>query len=446
MSQGTKLSFAGDARSAQTVDAERTYAKVTWRLVPLLFVCYVLNFMDRTNIGFAQLQMKSQLGFDDQIFGIAASIFFVGYALFEVPSNLWLQRIGARATLLRIMLGWGAVSAATMAVTTPGQFYVARFLLGVFEAGFFPGVIYYLSQWYPDQRRARVIALFLTAVAVAPLISGPLSGAVMTFFDGEFGLRGWQWLLIVEGVPSMFIGVVTYFFLSDRPSQAKWLSNHERRLLDDSLKAEGHQTIVPQSGLRRIVFDWRVYVLGFTFFLVLLGGYSLAFWLASMLRSFGLISVLQIGLYSTIPAAAGIAAMIAIGRSSDLSGERRWHFALSSFAGALGLSLAAVFHHNLAVAITSLALAYAGIAGCIPVFWTVPTAFLPKSGAAGGIALINTIAVTAGAVGPALTGFLRKATGDFVYALHFFSGGLVLAAILMVACMNRSQIARSMEG
>lgn len=375
--------------------------------------------------------MKDDLGFGDEIFGIGASIFFVSYALLEVPSNLLLQRIGARLTILRIMTCWGIVSTATMFVQTPQQFYVARLLLGAFEAGFFPGIIYYLTQWYPDQYRARIIGRFMTALVVAPLIAGPLSGWLLSRLDAELGLRGWQWMLLIEGVPSVLMGIVAYFTLSDAPRHANWLNEDEKQLLEDALN-EKKQVATSRSGIVQVARDWRVYLLGLIFFLSLLGFYSLSFWLPSILKSLGIADFLMIGVYSIFPAMAGLVSMIVIGHSSDRSGERVLHYAISSCVGAVGLSLAAVLPQNPLLAIASLAVAYAGVAGSLPVFWSVPGAYLKKSTAAAGIALINTIGVTAGLVGPALMGFVKKETGQFALGLHICSLALIVGAAVML--------------
>ncbi|MDM0038592.1 MFS transporter [Variovorax sp. J22G21] len=416
---------------AETSD-DALFRKITWRLLPLLFACYVLNYLDRTNIGYAQLQMKDQLSFSDTVFGLGAGIFFIGYAVFEIPSNLMLAKIGVRATLLRIMGLWGLTSAAMMFATTPTHFYVLRFLLGVFEAGFAPGILFYLTLWFPAGRRAKATALFFMGPAAAPLFAGPLAGIVMTSLDGAYGLAGWQWLFLVEGVPSVVLGVAVFFLLSNTPADAPWLNDIEkqrvRHLLEHDLAAHGsHERQTIASALR----DGRVWLLGFISFLVILGVYAMAFWQPTMLKGMGL-TVLQVGFYSMVPALAGIAAMIIIGGHSDRQGERRWHFAITACVGALGLSLTTLFMKSPVPAVACLALAAIGISSAFTILWTVPGILLSKKAAAAGIALISTIGGCAGLVAPLVVGAIKTATGGFTLSLYLLSGALVLAAVLML--------------
>lgn len=332
------------AGAARTDDA--LFRRITWRLVPLLFACYVFNYLDRTNVGYAQLQMKDQLGFGDAVFGLGAGIFFIGYALFEIPSNLLMARIGMRTTLLRIMGLWGLASAAMMFVSTPLQFYALRFLIGVFEAGFAPGVLYYLTLWFPSHRRAQVTALFFMGYSAAPIVAGPIAGLTMTYLNGVGSLQGWQWLFLLEGLPSVLLGIAAFFWLSDTPAQAGWLTGEEKlrvqQTLDEDQKICGANTRGPAASAWR---DGRVWLLGLMSFLVILGIYALSFWQPTLMQTMGL-SVLEIGFYSVIPAGVGIAATLVIGRHSDRVRERRWHFAITAALGALGLSLTTVFMHN----------------------------------------------------------------------------------------------------
>ncbi|MDM0058217.1 MFS transporter [Variovorax fucosicus] len=431
MNTATLAAGATAPSLAETSD-DALFRKITWRLLPLLFACYVLNYLDRTNIGYAQLQMKDQLSFSDTVFGLGAGIFFIGYAVFEIPSNLMLAKIGVRATLLRIMGLWGLTSAAMMFATTPTHFYVLRFLLGVFEAGFAPGILFYLTLWFPAGRRAKATALFFMGPAAAPLFAGPLAGIVMTSLDGAYGLAGWQWLFLVEGVPSVMLGVAVFFLLSNTPADAPWLNDIEkqrvRHLLEHDLAAHGsHERQTIASALR----DGRVWLLGFISFLVILGVYAMAFWQPTMLKGMGL-TVLQVGFYSMVPALAGIAAMIIIGGHSDRQGERRWHFAITACVGALGLSLTTLFMKSPVPAVACLALAAIGISSAFTILWTVPGILLSKKAAAAGIALISTIGGCAGLVAPLVVGAIKTATGGFTLSLYLLSGALVLAAVLML--------------
>lgn len=437
-----------DARApAATTDASARddaalFRKITWRLMPLLCACYVLNYLDRTNVGYAQLQMKDQLGFSDAVFGLGAGIFFIGYAVFEIPSNLMLAKIGVRATLLRIMGLWGLASAAMMFATTPTQFYVLRFLIGVFEAGFAPGVLFYLTLWFPSHRRAQATALFFMAFGAAPIVAGPIAGLTMTYLDGVLALRGWQWLFLLEGLPSVLLGIAAFRYLSNSPAQAPWLTAAEKqrvaRLLADDQAVHG---AAERHTFGAAMRDGRVWLIGFMSFLIILGIYALSFWQPTILKSMGL-SVLQIGFYSVIPAVAGIAANIVVGRHSDRHKERRWHFALGALVGAAGLALTTLFMHNPFAAVLCLALASMGISSAFTVLWSIPGSFMSKSAAAAGIALISTIGGSAGLVAPMMVGALKTATGGFTASLYILSGALVLSALLMLLALPRSALGK----
>ncbi|NUA30845.1 MFS transporter [Cupriavidus basilensis] len=431
MNTATLTKPAGAAAADPASDAE-LFRKITWRLLPLLCVCYVFNYLDRTNVGYAQLQMREDLGFGDAVFGLGASIFFLGYALFEVPSNLMLAKIGVRATLLRIMGLWGLACAAMIFVSTPTQFYALRFLIGVLEAGFAPGVLFYFTLWYPSRRRAQVTALFFMAYGAAPIVAGPLAGLVMTFLNGAWSLQGWQWLFLLEGIPSALLGILAFFILSDGPAQARWLSAPERqrvaRLLEEDQAANG---IRATHGSGAAMRDRRVWMLGLISFLAILGIYALSFWQPTLLKMMGL-SVLQVGFYAVVPAVTGIAASIVVGRHSDRTGERRWHFAVAALVGALGLSLTTLFMHNPLAAVLCLALSSAGISSAFTILWSVPGSILADRGAAAGIAMISTIGSSAGLVAPVMVGAIKAATGGFTDSLTILSAALVLAALLFV--------------
>ncbi|MES2530182.1 MAG: MFS transporter [Pseudomonadota bacterium] len=419
------------------------FRKILWRLMPLLCACYVLNYLDRTNVGYAQLQMKDQLGFSDAMFGLGAGIFFIGYAIFEIPSNLMLARIGVRATLLRIMGLWGLASAAMMFVTTPTQFYVLRFLLGVFEAGFAPGVLFYLTLWFPSNRRAQATALFFMAFGAAPIVAGPVAGLTMTYLDGVLSLRGWQWLFLLEGVPSVLLGIAVFRWLPNGPAQAPWLRPAEQqrvaRLLADDQAVHG---AAERHTFGAAMRDGRVWLIGFMSFLIILGIYAMSFWQPTILKSMGL-SVMEIGFYSVIPAVAGIAANIVIGRRSDRRQERRWHFALSALVGAAGLAATTLFMQSPVAAVLCLALTSMGVSAAFTILWSVPGIFMSKRAAAAGIALISTIGGCAGLVAPMLVGALKTATGGFTASLYVLSGALVLSALLMLIAMPASALGKA---
>ncbi|HEU0203029.1 MAG TPA: MFS transporter [Burkholderiaceae bacterium] len=412
--------------------ANAAFRKVTWRLIPFLFLCYVLAFLDRINIGFAQLQMKQDLAFSDVIYGLGAGIFFIGYLLFEVPSNLMLQKVGARKTILRIMVGWGLVSAATMFVTTPTQFYIARFLLGVFEAGFFPGIILYLTYWYPSSRRGRIIALFMTATAVAGLVGGPLSGWIMKDMAGVNGWAGWQWMFLLEGLPSVLLGVVAYFFLTDKPSDAKWLTASEKQILNHELGADQKKAPATQHSLRGVFRDPKVYLLAAVYFTILVGGYALSFWVPTMIRALGVDNVLHIGLYAAIPYLVAVIAMVWWGRHSDATLERRWHCVVAMLVCGAALVLSTLVAGNFWLSIVLLCFAAAGAAAVTPVFWTIPSAYLTPAAAAAGIALVSSLGSIAGFVSPFVIGSIKAATGSLTYAMYFVAAMLVLGAVLIL--------------
>ncbi|MEJ6000162.1 MFS transporter [Paucibacter soli] len=424
------LAPAATAHAADPL--EPLYRKITRRLIPLLFICYVINFIDRSNIGYAQLQMKDALGFGDAVYGLGAGMFFVGYFLFELPSNLLLKRIGARLTLLRIMLLWGAASAATLLVRTPEQFYLARFLLGVFEAGFFPGVMLYLSTWYPQRRRAAVVALFMVATVVAAFITGPVSGWILHSMNGVQGLQGWQWMFLLEGLPAMLLGLVVYLRLPNRPEDAAWLSEAERAALQADLAADPGD---PDAGasLRQVFSDPKIYLLSLISFCGVCGAYVLAFWTPTLVQSLGVSDLRLVGLYSVVPNVLGTIVMIAWGRHSDRSGERRWHYALAATLGAIGLAATTLTAPSLGLSLAALALGGSGIVSAMPIFWAVATAQLSKQAAPAAIAVITSIANLAGVAAPALIGLLKARTGSLDAGLLLCAGLLLLAALLMLA-------------
>jgi MFS family permease len=425
-------------RSAEHI-AELAYRKVTRRTIPLLFACYVMAHLDRNNIGYAQLQMKVDLAFSDAIYGLGAGIFFLGYILFEVPSNLLLVKVGVRKTLLRIMVGWGIVSALTMFVRTPMEFYAARFLLGVFEAGFFPGIILYLSWWFPAVRRARIIALFMTAIAAAGIVGGPISGAILTYMDGVLDQHGWQWMFLLEGIPSVVLGFVAFRALPETPDRADWLAPAERRAILDSLAAEKDPATHCDEAhpLRGVIRNPTTYILAAIFFMSLCGVYTLNFWKPMLIQSFGVSSPLAIGCFAAIPYTAAAIAMVLTGRHSDQTRERRWHYAIATTIGAAGLALTTVFAGHTVLAMTVLTIGTAGIFAGLPVFWSVSTQQLSRRAATVGIAYINSISVFAGAVAPYAIGLIKTATGTMSAGLLIISGLLITGAVLMICSVPR---------
>ncbi len=424
------ISSRGDPlpHSAAANSDDALYRRISWRLIPMLFIGYMVSYLDRTNVGYAQLQMRETLAFGDVVFGMGAAAFFVGYMLFEIPSNLLLVRIGIKKTMLRIMLLWGLASMATMWVSTEPQFYFVRFLVGVFEAGFVPGVLYYLTLWYPVQRRGRATALFFMGFAVAPIVAGPVAGAVMTYMQGLGGLQGWQWLFVVEGIPALVLALVCWRWMDDKPADASWLSPQERDrvavvLTEDARSA--HVTKKWYAGLN----DPRAWGLGLVSFLLVCSIFALTFWQPTLLKGMGL-SLMQVGLAAVVPAVASAAAALWLGGRSDRLRERRWHLTVSALIAALGMVLTAVFTTNVVAAVLSLALASAGLAAAMAILYASPGEVLPGASLAAGIALITTLSNCGGVVAPLLVAKLKEATGGFTLSLLILAGGLVLAAVV----------------
>jgi D-galactonate transporter len=420
--------------ASETLEAA-AYRKVGWRLVPFLLLCYIVSYLDRVNVGFAKLEMLQDLGLSDTVYGLGAGIFFIGYFLFEVPSNVILHRIGARIWIARIMLSWGVISAAMMFVSSATSFYVVRFLLGAAEAGFFPGVILYLTYWYPAERRGRMTALFMTAVALSGVIGGPLSGWIMHNLGGVSGLKAWQWLFVLEGVPSVILGIVTFFYLDDRIERAKWLTSDEKALLARNIEADntGKQDL----RVGKVFGTPRVWLMCLIYFSFVMGLYGVGFWLPTIIKATGVKDVLQIGLLSAIPFAFAAVAMVLVARRSDQHRERRWHIAIPAVVGAVGLVLSAVWAHNTGVAMVGLTLATMGILTTFPLFWSLPTAFLAGTGAAAGIALINSVGNLAGFFGPSVVGWLKDMTQSTNAGIYLLAGSLVLGALLTLSVPAR---------
>ncbi len=402
-----------------------TYRKVGWRLIPFLMLCYFVAYLDRVNVGFAQLQMKSDLQFSDAVYGFGAGIFFLGYFLFEVPSNLVLHRVGARLWIARIMITWGLISALTMVIQTPTMFYVARFLLGLAEAGFFPGIILYLTYWYPAARRSQMTAWFMSAVALSGLIGGPVSGWILHTFHGHSGLAGWQWLFLLEGAPAVVLGVVVLLVLDNGIAQARWLTDAEKTLLQERIASEA-RTKTHVSALQAMASP-RVWLLALVYFSVVMGLYGLGFWLPLLFKTTGVSDPLTIGWLVAIPYGVSIVAMILVGRHSDATRERRWHVAIPALLGAAGLLLSTLWTDNTLGAVLTLTLATCGIMTVLPLFWSLPTAFLTGTAAAAGIALINALGNLAGFFGPSIVGWVKQAT-------HSTNGGILVLAAFMVLC------------
>lgn len=407
---------------------EKTYKKVTWRLIPLLLLCYAAAYLDRVNIGFAKLQMMADLGMSDVVYGLGAGIFFIGYFLFEVPSNIILYRVGARLWIGRIMITWGFLSAGMVFITTDTQFYVMRFLLGVAEAGFFPGIILYLTYWYPSHRRARITALFMTAIPLAGIFGGPISGWILKNWDHAYGWHGWQWMFLLEAIPSVVLGVVVIWFMDDRISQAGWLDNTERALLESNIRLEEKQK--RHMPVRHLARSGRIWAMSAIYFSMTMSLYGISFWLPTIIQGMGVTDNLEIGMLSSIPWIAAMITMLFFARRADLAHERRWHIAVTMFLGAAGLAGSALLAHISVLALLALTLACMGIMSAIPLFWSLPTAFLLGSSAAMGIAAINSVANLAGFASPYAVGWLKHVTQSTDSGMYMLAIILTLGAFL----------------
>lgn len=409
------------------------YHKIIWRLIPFLCFCYLAAYLDRINVGFAKLQMLEDLQFSEASYGLGAGLFFVGYIIFEVPSNLILERVGARMWIARIMISWGILSAITMFVTTPTQFYIIRFLLGSAEAGFLPGVLYYLTTWFPSYRRGKIIALFMIGLPLASVIGGPLSGWIMTSFDQLHGLRGWQWLFLLEAIPSVLLGILTFWALPDNYKKAKWLNKEEKSLLKADLDADNAEAKDSKSTFRDGFFNIKVWMLGSIDFAILLGAYSISFWMPTFIRNAGVMDTFNIGLLTAIPSIAGVIGMLAIGASSDHYRERRWHLTIPLLIAAVALTASTFVATNLFMTILTFTIASAMLMGAVPVFFSLPATFLKGTAAATAFALACSIANIAGLVSNSLIGWTTELTGNSFTALWLFSACLVFNAFLTLA-------------
>ncbi len=380
-------------------------------------------------MSFAALEMSSDLGFSEMTYGLGASMFFVGYVFFEIPSNLIMMRVGARIWIARIMITWGLVSTGMMFVRSPFSFYLLRFLLGVAEAGFFPGMILYLTYWIPAGERARAFALFLTSTSLAGVFGGPISGALFKM-GGVYGLKGWQWLFLLEGIPAVFLGFITLMYLVDRPAQAKWLSSSERDWLSKTMQREQEDKKLSHDfTLWRALKHPRVWQLCLLYFSIVISFYGIAFWLPQVVKSFSGLSNSAVALLSAVPYVSASIFMVITANHSDRTRERRWHVAVPAFAGCVGLGLAVYFleNHYPLPAFFCICLAASGIWSTLGPFWSLPTAFLSGTAAAGGVALINSIGNVGGFVGPYVIGYVKQTTQSFT------SGMLVLAGTLLIA-------------
>ncbi len=406
--------------------------KVTVRIVPLLFCCYVVAYIDRINVGFAKLHLQEVLGVDPKIFssvyGLGAGLFFIGYFLFEVPSNLILHRVGARVWITRIMIVWGLASMSFMFMKGVTMFYVMRFLLGAAEAGFFPGVLLYFTYWYPAAERARIVAIFAVGGVIAGVVGSPISGAIL-HMDGLAGLAGWQWLFLIEALPAILLGMVVLFALPNGPAAARWLSDHEKGWIQSRLAADAKVSAAGQShSLGQVFISGRVWLLCLVYFVMNIGSYGFEMWAPSIVKALSGQSDRMVGVINAIPYLISGIVMYLVGRHSDRTGDRRGHVAVSAVCASLGFALAGIFKNPYFV-MAGLVIAWSGIKSTIGPFWALTTSFLSGTAAAGGIALINSVGNLGGFVGPTLVGIVRDQTGSDFAALYLLSGALLAMSV-----------------
>jgi D-galactonate transporter len=436
---GKATGIAGDGGGLGTADLlEGAYRKATWRLIPFIFICYLFNYLDRVNVGFAKLEMLDALKLSETVYGLGAGIFFLGYVSSGIPSNLILHKLGARRWIAVMMILWGGLSAAMLFVTSPASFYVLRFFTGVAEAGFFPGMVLYFTHWFPANKRGHVMALFMSAIPVSGLIGGPLSGWMLQHFtSGQGGLAGWQWLFLLQGLPTVVLGIAVFFYLSDGIRQAKWLSEDEKAAMQAALDEDEHKRRAGTHAVHSfasVLRNGHVWMLGVIYFSIQMGVYAINFWLPSIIKALGFQSAATVGWLSAIPYLFAGVFMVLVGRSADRRRERRWHLSVPLLMALCGLLLAANFSSNALVVMIGLTFATMGALTGLPMFWPLPAAFLGSAAAAGGLALINSLGQIAGFVSPFLVGWIKDLTHSTDPALYILSG-VMLAGALLVLCV-----------
>ena len=409
---------------------EALIRKVGWRLMPLVMICYFFAFFDRINIGFAKSALTADLGISNTAYGLGASLFVVGYVLFEVPSNMFLYRVGARRWIARIMISWGIATALMAMVSTAWEFYALRFLIGACEAGFAPGILYYLTVWFPTSHRGRITSLLFVASAFSGVFGAPIAGQILSHMDGVAGQPGWHWLFLIGGLPCIVLGLVVLKHLDNRVEDAGWLDDGEKALLTRSIMR------TEQTGKSHAMLDALrspgVLLLGLVYFLIQIGSYGLNFWAPDLIRTAGGGSPALVGVLTAVPYLCGVVCMVAIGRRSDVTGERRLYVAGCLCAAALGFVGAGLFAHSVGMLVVALGVIGAGIVASVPAFWALPPKLLSGAGAAGGIALINTLGQLGGIVSPIMVGWIKDAAGTATPALYVIAALCMLCAVILM--------------
>ncbi|OAE98584.1 MFS transporter permease [Bradyrhizobium centrolobii] len=417
------------------INEQKVIRRIAWRLMPLIIVCYFFAFFDRVNISFAKAALQADLGLSNTAYGFGASLFVVGYVLLEVPSNMLLYRFGARRWIARIMISWGLATAAMIFVRSEWQFYALRFVIGAMEAGFAPGILYYLTLWFPKSHRGRMTSVFFLATAFSGIIGAPISGLILNYLHGLHGLAGWQWLFLAGGIPCVALGVVVLLRLDDGIEQAEWLSGEERRLI--SVRLDRQNSGIGEHSAWRSLLMPGVLLLGFIYFLIQIASYGLNFWAPDLIKAAGGGSAAAIGFLTAVPYICGAITMLAVGRMSDASGERPKFVAGLVLAAALGFFATGAFDKNVVTLVAALAILGGGVVAAIPTFWTLPPKILAGAGAASGIALINTLGQLGGIVSPVMVGSVKDWTGSSTPALYVIGTLCVLCALLLLTVLPR---------
>ena len=422
------------------VGGDAIYDKIAWRILPILFLCYIVAYLDRVNVGFAKLQMMGDLRFSDSVYGLGAGIFFIGYFLFEIPSNIILHKVGARIWICRVLVSWGIVSGCTALVRTPGEFYAVRFLLGVAEGGFFPGMLLYFTYWFPSFRRAKIMAFLMAGNPISGIVGGPLSGYILHHFPAGQHIAGWQWLFILEAIPAVILGVIVFFVLDDRAAGVTWLTAQEKVVVADDIRHEG--TTKTHHTIGSVFTSWRVWLMCSIYFSIGMGSYAIGFWQPTIISQTGVKNPFQIGLLVMLPYTVALLSMIIMGRHADKTRERRWHLVIPNLVAALGFLLCTQAGSSTPIAMLGLVLAVAGVVTALPMFWALPTSFLGGAAAAAGLALINCMGNLSGFCSPTIMGFLKTSTGTLNSGLLLVAGCQILSALLIVGLVPANLVNR----
>lgn len=429
--KGIRMMDTVFSSEVDTTVRKSAYRKIAFRLMPFLMLCYFCAYLDRVNVGFAKLQMMSDLQFSEAVYGLGAGIFFIGYFLCEVPSNIVLHKVGARRWIARIMITWGILSGCFAFVQTEWQFYTLRFLLGVAEAGLAPGLLLYLTYWFPSYRRARMTVLWFIAIPISGMIGGPLSGLIMDRMSGVYGWFGWQWMFVIEAIPTVIVGLLVLAVLKDSVQDANWLTQDEKNLVKQEL-AQDNQHKEGHASVKEFIADKRLWLLAGIYFCVVMGQYAITFWLPTLIRNSGISDNWHIGLLTSLPYMCAIVVMILAGRSGDHFQERRWHLIIPMCAGAIALTFATLFASNLTLSLICLCIAASGVLTASSLFWMLPTNFLGGVSAAAGIAAVNSFANLAGFCSPYLIGWVTTNTGSNAIGMFLITAVLIFGASLVL--------------